>query len=66
MSESGGSSGSKFAPVAGGGSTSSPKGGKVLIGSMDGGPFVEAQYNPKELGVDQKVPSTKARKKLSK
>jgi len=27
---------------------------------------VVPQYNPKELGVDQKVPSTKARKKLPK
>ena len=32
---------------------------KISIGSMDGGPTVKAQYNPKELQIDKSIPWAK-------
>ena len=37
----------------------SPKVAKISIGSLDGGPKVEAQYNPKELEISKTVPWSK-------
>jgi hypothetical protein len=37
----------------------SPKVAKISIGSLDGGPKVEAQYNPKELEIQKTVPWSK-------
>jgi hypothetical protein len=34
-------------------------GTKISIGSLDGGPTVTAQYNPKELQIDKSVPWSK-------
>lgn len=36
-----------------------PAKGKITIASLDGGPKVKAQYNPKELQIDKAVPWSK-------
>ena len=37
---------------------------KISIGSLDGGPKVYAQYNPKELEISKSVPWSKVHKEV--
>lgn len=55
------SDGSKFAPIAkvSVAAKDAKAPAKVIIGSLDGGPSVEAQFNPKELEVTRNVPWSK-------
>ena len=55
------SEGSKFAPIAAVNviAKEAENPAKVIIGSLDGGPSVEAQFNPKELEVTRSVPWSK-------
>jgi hypothetical protein len=55
------SDGSKFAPIAKVSvmAKDAKAPAKVIIGSLDGGPSVEAQFNPKELEVTRSVPWSK-------